>query len=167
MRIAVTGPESSGKTTLAKTLAERLQIPWIREFARDYLMELNRPYHQDDLVKIAIGQLAEWNKFSSEVSLICDTEMLVMNIWSQVKYGSVDPIIQNAWAEQRFDHYFVCRPDIPWEDDPLREHPEQREELFEIYLEGLKARDLPFTIVEGNLKNRIEICLRVVKCMCE
>lgn len=162
-RIAITGPESSGKTTLAKALAERLKAQWIPEFARDYLLAKNGHYEQKDLVKIAHGQISEWNKLSQEEIVICDTEMLVMKVWSAVKYGQVDPFILKAWSEQHFDHYFLCSPDIPWEEDPLREHPEQREELFEIYLQELKDSKLPFTIVEGDLENRIEICLREVK----
>lgn len=158
-RIAITGPESSGKTTLAKTLAEQLGVRWIPEFARTYLLENNGNYEQEDLVKIARGQITAWNKFSKEEILICDTEMLVMKVWSQVKYNTVHPFILKALSEQQFDHYFLCRPDIPYEEDPLREHPDQREELFEIYLEELKIRKLPFTIIEGNMDQRIKDCL--------
>lgn len=159
IRIAVTGPESSGKTTLAKTLAEELNAVWIPEFSRDYLLERNGSYDKADLVVIAKGQVNSWNESKDADLIICDTEMLVMKVWSDFKYGSTDPWILQALENQDFHHYFLCRPDIPWEEDPLREHPEQRDELFEIYLKELNDRELPFTIVEGNLEQRLNDCL--------
>jgi NadR type nicotinamide-nucleotide adenylyltransferase len=158
-RFAITGPESSGKTTLAQKLAEHLKVAWVPEFARDYLLARNGQYEENDLVEIALGQVSAWNKIVEQDIVICDTEMLVMKVWSEVKYNKVDPIIIQALLEQQFDHYFLCRPDIPWEEDPLRENPEQREELFEIYLKELKTRKLPFTIIEGNMQQRLRNCL--------
>ncbi len=158
-RFAITGPESSGKTTLAQNLADQLKVAWVPEFARDYLLARNGIYEENDLVEIALGQVSAWKKMEEQDIVICDTEMLVMKVWSEVKYNKVDPIILQALCEQQFDHYFLCRPDIPWEEDPLREHPEQREALFEIYLKELKTRKLPFTIIEGNMQQRLRNCL--------
>ena len=93
---------------------------------------------------------------------ICDTEMLVLKIWSEFKYNKVSLFITKSFAEQQFTHYFLCRPDIPWEEDPLREHPEQREELFELYLQELTDNQLPFTIIEGNLEHRLQQCLQII-----
>jgi NadR type nicotinamide-nucleotide adenylyltransferase len=159
IRVAITGPESSGKTSLAQALASELNGKWIPEFAREYLLRKNGCYEEVDLVNIASGQLEAWKAVALQGIVICDTEMIVMKVWSQVKYGRVDPFILEALDEQYFDHYFLCRPDIPWEEDPLREHPEQREQLFEIYLQELKDRKLPFTIIEGNMDQRLKDCL--------
>jgi NadR type nicotinamide-nucleotide adenylyltransferase len=163
MRIAITGPESSGKTSLAQALAKELNAVWIPEFARKYLEERNGNYTVDDLSIIAESQVNEWNKAPSSSYLICDTEMIVMKVWSDFKYGSTPQGILKLLDEQEFDHYFLCKPDIPWEEDPLREHPEQREELYAIYLNELKSRNLSFTIIEGTLDNRLKICLKTIR----
>ena len=161
MRIAITGPESSGKTTLAKELALRNDGVWIPEFAREYLEKLPYSYSVDDLDKIALGQIKLWENACNKITFF-DTEMLVTKIWSEFKYQKCSPFILSALEQQSFDHYFLCRPDIEWEEDPLREHPEKREELFELYLNELRSRKLPFTIVEGDLEDRIENCQLII-----
>ena len=162
LRFAITGPESSGKSTLSELIASKINAQLIPEFARAYLLEKNGKYDRFDLDKIALGQIESWNKKQDVAIQVCDTEMLVMKVWSNYKYGMVSDFIQNAFQTQQFDHYFLCRPDIPWEDDPLREHPEEREKLFEIYLSELKSANLPFTIVEGELIQRIEKCQKII-----
>ncbi len=161
-RFAITGPESSGKTTLAIALAEQYAGIFMPEFARGYLEQKNGVYSREDLDRIAEKQLALWEEVSAENLLFCDTEMLVLKIWSEFKYGRCSAFILEAFGNQQFEHYFLCRPDIEWEEDPLRENPENREELFERYLTELKKQGLPFTIVEGNLENRINMCSEIV-----
>jgi NadR type nicotinamide-nucleotide adenylyltransferase len=162
-RFAITGPESSGKSTLSSALAEHFQSNWCVEYAREYLENRNGKYSQADIDEIAKGQLALWNEVRHGKLLFCDTEMLVLKIWSEFKYGNCSSFIENAFQEQQFDHYFLCRPDIPWEEDPLREHPEQREQLFDLYHKTLIEHNLPFTIIEGDLPNRLSICKNVLE----
>jgi nicotinamide riboside kinase len=161
-RFAVTGPESSGKTTLAIALSEQYDGIFIPEFARGYLEQKNGIYSIEDLDWIAEKQLALWEERSAEKLLFCDTEMLVLKIWSEFKYRTCSTFILEAFRNQQFEHYFLCRPDIDWEEDPLRENPEDREELFERYLSELKKQQIPFTIVEGTLENRIKICAAIL-----
>lgn len=157
-RIAVTGPESSGKTSLAERLAQEFGLAFVPEYAREYLIQRDGKYTQSDLVQIAEGQVKLWSEAKSARGFVADTEMLVMKIWSDFKYGETDPVILSLLQKQHFDHYFLCYPDIPWEEDPLREHPEQRLELFELYLKELQDRKLPFTILKGDLSQRLEAC---------
>jgi len=163
IRIAITGPESSGKTTLANELAIKTKGSWIPEFAREFLNCLNRPYTKDDLDTIAKGQLEAWEAAPESKIQFCDTEMLVLKVWSDFKFGTSSVFIMEAINKQQFDHYFLCKPDIIWEEDPLREHPEQREELFELYLAELINRNLPFTVISGSLKERVDTCLQIVQ----
>lgn len=161
LRIAVTGPESSGKTTLSETLAQELNGLFVPEFAREYLLALKRPYTQDDLDRIAEGQVRSWES-DVHSPLISDTEMLVMTVWSEVRFGQSSPYIQAQLAQQRFDHYFLCFPDIPWEEDPLREHPTMRDELFERYHQKLLELKLPFTLIKGGNEERMRVAMEVI-----
>lgn len=150
IKIAITGPESSGKSTLTKFLADYYDAPFCAEYAREYLTIHQGFYIQQDLDKIAAGQQKQWNALQEHKIAFYDTEMTVIFIWSNVKFGSVSPLIENAIEHQTFTHYLLCKPDIPWEDDPLRENQFDRDALFELYLEELSKRKFPFTIIEGD-----------------
>lgn len=152
LRIAFTGPESSGKTTLAAWLSSFLDLPIVEEYARTYLAD-QIEYRQEDLDIMASKQVELW----PNAGFIADTEMHVFQIWSAVKYAEVSPVISELLNVQQFDHFFLCAPDIPWEADPLRENPLNREMLFDLYLEQLEKYSRNFTILTGNLENRQEL----------
>lgn len=160
-KYAITGPESSGKTTLTSSLAEQYHAVWVPEYAREYLTLREGKYSPEDLDIIAEEQFRRWT-LRTEDLIFCDTDMTVMKVWSDFKYGSSSPLIRSLQEQQQFDHYFLCRPDMEWEEDPLREHPEQREELFRIYLEELTQRKVPFTILEGQLEDRLAVCKKII-----
>jgi nicotinamide riboside kinase len=152
LRIAFTGPESSGKTTLAVWLSSFLELPYTEEYARTFLTE-KTTYEQKDLDQMAIKQVELWPK----EGFIADTELHVFQIWSQVKYKEVSPVISALLSAQQFDHYFLCAPDIPWEADPLRENPNNRHELFDFYKNELELKNRPFTILKGDHQMRQEL----------
>ena len=162
-KFAITGPESSGKTTLSIELANQFNSIHVPEFAREFLTNTNGIYSESDLDTMAQAQVESWNLQTDTEIVFCDTDMLVFKVWSEYKFGRISPYILEALELQNFDHYFLCRPDIPWEEDPLREHPEARNELFEIYLKEIKKRNYPYTIIEGDLENRIRICEEIIK----
>jgi len=151
LKIIVTGPESSGKTTLCKALAKHFNTSFIPEFAREFLDEFGRDYKKDDLLEIAKGQL-----LSEENTQLLDTDLITIKIWSKYKYGSCDKWILNQIekqkAEKRF--YLLCKADIPWEGDPQRENPNDRVELFESHKKELDNLRHNYFILEG--KTRIE-----------
>lgn len=150
-RIAITGPESTGKSVLAEQLAAHYSTRWVPEFAREYLDNLGRPYEEADLLSIAEGQLAAEERAEKEASriLFCDTELTVIKIWSEVKYGRCDDRILKLQASRRYDLYLLCDIDLPWTYDPLREHPDRRRFLFDYYHRELTAMHRPFAVVCG------------------
>jgi len=157
IKIIVTGPESSGKTTLCKLLSEHFNTPFTEEYAREYLNKQDEKYTQSDLKRIAKGQLLKEKK--EEELLICDTDLITIKIWSEYKYGNCNNWILEQIAKQKTENrfYILCKPDIPWEEDPLRENPTNREELFEIYKEELEKLKHNYSIIEGEerIKNSI------------
>ena len=151
LKVIVTGPESSGKTTLCKALSKHFNLPFLKEYARGYLNELERKYKKDDLLKIAKGQL------NSEANTeLLDTDLITIKIWSKYKYGNCDKWIldeiEKQKSEKRF--YLLCKPDIPWETDPKRENPNDREEFFEIYKKELGNLGHNYFMLEA--ENRTE-----------
>ena len=161
IRIAITGPESSGKTTLCLSLAEHFNVASIPEFARVYLERTEGDYEQSDLDQIAEGQLESIVSSSNKVD-ICDTDFSVLEIWSQYKYGNVSVPIQKLVEQDLFDLHILCTPDIPWEEDPLRENADNRDQLFELYKASLKKYNKNFIIVSGEHESRLEKSLQVI-----
>ena len=157
LRIAFTGPECSGKTTLCEWLSKELGCSFAQEYAREYLKE-NSKYRYEDLESIAQGQFNVNQK-----SRLCDTEMLVMEIWSNVKFQKVSPSLRVLLENQQFDLYFLCKPDFIWEADPLRENPNNREQLFELYVERLKELNWPYCILEGSIDDRKRRIIEILK----
>ncbi|MFT5861119.1 MAG: NadR type nicotinamide-nucleotide adenylyltransferase [Flavobacteriaceae bacterium] len=161
IRIAITGPESSGKTTLGKALALELSATFVPEFARDFLANLDRAYSQADLTTIAKGQLDVMLSSSAEIQII-DTDFIVLKIWSEEKYASTSIAIEELISKNYFDLHILCTPDIPWESDPLRENPNDRNRLFQLYHESLTKMNKPFIIVNGPHNNRLTKSLSTI-----
>jgi len=137
IKIILTGPESSGKSTLAQQLATHYGAPCLSEYSRHFLAQLERPYVEEDLVEIARGQLAQEKAMMAKKPslLFCDTSLLVMRVWGLYKYGRSDDKIRAMLEQSQPSLFLLCRPDLPWEPDPLREHAslEDRAALFQLY----------------------------------
>lgn len=155
-KVAIVGPECTGKSELSAFLAQHYQTNWVKEYARDYLDNLNRPYEESDLLKIAHGQLRMEDEWASEANelLICDTNLLVIKIWSEYKYGHCNEEIIRLLKSRTYDLLLLTYIDIPWEEDPQREHPEEREKLWDIYKREVEQLGMPFIVVSGDRSQR-------------
>jgi len=162
-KIALVGPESSGKSTLTQALAHHFNEPAVHEYARIYLEQLGRPYTEEDLLFIAQGQLEAEEKISFKARkwLFCDTNLLVIKIWSQVKYQQVSPDILACMHLESYRLHLLLAPDLPWEPDPLREHPNFREALFEMYRAELEEAQVPYAVISG--EHRLEQALELLR----
>ena len=150
-KIILTGPECSGKTTLCVKIANHFNVAYNTEQARNYLTKINRKYKKSDLLNIAKKQV-----FSEKTSAILDTDLITIKIWSEQKYNHCDKWIikelENQKKEERF--YLLCKPDIPWVYDTLRESPKERDKLFKIYKKALEELEYEYFIVSG--KKRLD-----------
>jgi NadR type nicotinamide-nucleotide adenylyltransferase len=163
-RIAITGPESTGKSILSEILAQYYDTVWVPEYAREYLAGIGREYCFEDIVRIAQGQLLREESSIADANkiLFCDTELIVTKIWSEFKFKKCDPWIINNIPEHKYDLYLLCDIDLPWEPDPLREHPEQRQQLFDLYQSELEMQKFPYGIVKGNGIKRFNCALELI-----
>jgi NadR type nicotinamide-nucleotide adenylyltransferase len=163
MRISITGPESTGKSWLAKQLAEYYETNWVPEYAREYLEFINRPYTYDDILIISQIQSENENSASEKSDLLfCDTDFCVTSIWCIVKYGECHEWITEKLEQDNYDLYLLCDIDLPWQYDPLREHPEMRTELFEMYRKLLEEHHFNYRVVSGTGKERLQNAISVV-----
>lgn len=155
IRIAITGPESSGKTTLARDLAEVFSAEYIEEFSRVFLTEKDGDYNELDLDQIAKGQYDSIDACTAPIQ-ICDSDFVVLKIWSNYKYKKVSTLISEYCDKNLFDLHILCTPDVPWEEDELRENQHNRDELFELYQLELENLNKGFIIVDGSHDQRMK-----------
>lgn len=155
IRIAFTGPESSGKSTLAKEVEELMEGTYFLEFARTYLEENGPEYDVEDLDVMAQGHLDTFKNASDDLQLV-DTDFIVFKIWSEYRYDAASPLIHRLVSENWFDLHVLCAPDIPWEPDTLRENPTDRDALFVRYVDALEKLRKPYIIVEGDRTKRLK-----------
>jgi NadR type nicotinamide-nucleotide adenylyltransferase len=163
-KIVMTGPESTGKTTLAKALADYFGTVWVPEYARTYLNQLGRSYRYEDLEEMAKGQIAleEQALEKANTYLFCDTGMLVLKVWAEYKYGKCPALILDHLHSQTYDLFFLCGTDVPWEDDPLRENPSDREDLLNIYQKQLHEQKTSYYLLEGNHTDRLKRAIQIL-----
>jgi NadR type nicotinamide-nucleotide adenylyltransferase len=164
-KVVITGPECTGKSELAQFLAEHFQTVWVQEYARAYLNKLIPPYEKSDLTKIAHGQGRmedEWIYDANRV-LICDTNAITIKVWSEFKYGDCDPDILRQTTERRYDLYLLTYIDVPWEDDPQREHPDKRESFWTIYKNEVEKTGVPFIEIKGPREERRKTAIEAVE----
>jgi nicotinamide riboside kinase len=165
IKIAVVGPESTGKSDLCQALAKFYNTTFVPEFARQYLTHKNAPYTLNDIIYIHQQQILSEIKLEREANtvLFCDTTSIVNKIWLAEKFNTESSEITYDFKTHAYHLYLLCAPDMPWEYDPLRENENDRDRLFEIYKNTLSANHKPFEIVKGlgdkrfhNAKNILE-----------
>ena len=161
MNIIITGPESSGKTTMANALSHHFNITLVEEYARKYISSLTKPYTRKDVEHIARKQIEETQRYDNE-SVVFDTDLLTSIIWYEEKYGNVPPWMLDHYKAIRQTFYLLFTPDIPWELDPQRENPQDRMRLFKQYHNYLTAYDKEFFIIADEFDTRLENALKMV-----
>ncbi len=166
-KIVVIGPESTGKSTLSQQIAEALNTVYVPEYARNYLNDLGSPYAEEDLLAIAKEQLAGEDMLAQTADklLICDTDLYVIKVWSEHKYQRCDRSILEEIARRSYDLYLLTGIDMPWEDDPLREYPDDlmRRYFFHIYKDIVVHSGVPWTLIEGTPPERLQQALTAIR----
>ena len=157
------GPESTGKTTLARDLAEHYDTVWVPEYARQYLQDKwdreQQTCQPEDLLPIAIGQMRLENALARQANrlLVCDTDLLETKVYSEAYYQEqCDPVIGKYALENQYDLYFLTGIDVPWEADDLRDRPGQRMEMFSRFRRALEEYNRSFVILKGDRLQRFE-----------
>jgi NadR type nicotinamide-nucleotide adenylyltransferase len=171
-KIVVIGPESTGKTSLCELLAAHFQTEWCPEYAREYLLAHGNQYSFDDLLTIAKGQVDLEDHFLKSVvqeknrspMLFIDTDQYVMKVWCEFVFDRCHQWILDQIVLRKYDLYLLCKTDLPWVKDELREYPdlENREILFHIYRDIMINQNTPWVEISGDYDQRIKMAMDAV-----
>ncbi|HQV00094.1 MAG: ATP-binding protein [Bacteroidia bacterium] len=169
--IAIVGPESTGKSVMAKQLAQIYNGIYVEEYARMYLEQLDRNYNEQDLLLIAKQQLLleeealsiyKNNSNKLQPFIFYDTTLLVIKIWSEFKYGQCNAWILQMLKKRKYNLQLLMDIDLPWEFDPIREHPDKRQILLERYQAELKKPHANYHTVNGLEKERLQNAVAII-----
>jgi NadR type nicotinamide-nucleotide adenylyltransferase len=158
--VTVTGSECTGKTTLARNLADRFGTVWVPEFARRYLDEKEAatglPLDAGDVEPIARGQLAaeDGGLAAAGGLIILDTDLVSTTVYARHYYGACPAWIEEAARDRRADLYLLCDIDVPWVPDPARDRPHMREHMHALFVEALEALGARYATIRGGWDER-------------
>jgi NadR type nicotinamide-nucleotide adenylyltransferase len=168
-KIAIVGPESTGKSTITHQLAKHYHTLWVPEYARYYCAALTSPCDLQDEVNMFHGQVALQESILAiaEKDLIfCDTTFLTVKIWSDEVFGETPKVVLDALPQHHYDLYLLMDIDLPWQEDPLRDFPHKRAHFMQVWERELQALNARYVIVGGvedrldNAINEVEAFLR-------
>ena len=163
-KIAVVGPESTGKSTMSAFLAEHYHTIWVPEYAREYCEKLTEPPTWQDEINMFHGQIALEKDMlpSANNILICDTTFITVKIWSDHIFGKSPQVVTDELPKHPYDLYLLLNIDLPWQDDPLRDFPTLREHFMDIWYKELDALNANYVVISGTGQNRYDSAVTAI-----
>ena len=163
-KIAIVGPESTGKSTMSAYLANHYNTVWVPEFAREYCEKLTEPPTWQDEVNMFYGQLALEAEIVQKANklLMCDTTFITVKIWSDYTFGRSPQEVLDELPVHPYDLYLLLDVDLPWEEDPLRDFPHLREHFMQVWHRELQALNANYIVISGEGKVRYEAAIRAI-----
>lgn len=155
LKVAIIGPESTGKSEMAKYLASYFNCLWVPEYAREYCAELNRDCTIEDELNIFRGQLALESKLETEAIknnhqyLFCDTTIVTVKVWCEHVFDYCPPEVEKEYQLREYDLYLLMCDDLPWKDDPLRNFPNERSYFMQLYIRLMEEKGSKYHIIKG------------------
>jgi NadR type nicotinamide-nucleotide adenylyltransferase len=166
LKVAVIGPESTGKSELSHKLALYFNGDWVSEYAREYVEQLQRPYNYDDVCNIARYQIEQELRFGRNQEkgyVFFDTELIITKVWFLHCYGECPDFVVQQLNSDFFDLYLLCSPDLPWEPDPVREHGDDRDYFYNWYRSEIEHMKKPYFLIKGTGNQRMQNAIDAIQ----
>ncbi len=160
-RVCLIGPQSTGKSELARELARHFTAQSTPEFARDYATVIGRELTVDDVAPIAAGQMAIEDRCVGRLRIL-DTDLLSTVVYARFYYGSCPRWVEEQARMRRADLYLLLSIDTPFVDDAVRDSSDKRGELFERFRSALREFGAIYEVIEGSWDERREAALRAI-----
>ena len=169
-KIVIIGPESTGKTTLCQQLSDYYKTSWVKEYAREYLLNNGRKYSYENLLDIAKGQINGEELVIQDINgaedklVFIDTDMYVMKVWCEYVFEKCHHWILNTIVDRKYDLYLLCNIDLPWVKDQLREYPDliSRKKLYHHYKDIMANQQVSWVEISGNNTERLQKAIEAV-----
>ncbi len=168
IKIVIFGAESTGKTTLSRQLAKHYKTEWVPEFSREHCQkkwdEKREICNYEDVIPIAVGQMKLENERVKKANkvLICDTDIFETKIYSEVLNGRVPQELNEAIKKNHYDLYLLTYIDVPWVADDVRDCPDKRDEMFEIFEDALISENKNYVLLKGNKETRLKKSIEII-----
>ncbi len=163
-KICFYGPESTGKSVMARHFAEFYKTEFVPEVAREIVS--SNDFTVDDIIKIGYRQterVLEKEKTAHKI-LICDTDLITTQIYCRQYLGVVPDVLYELEKKITYDQYFLFDIDVPWVADGMRDLSDNRQEMFDVFKHELEVRDIKYKLVSGTYKQREEfLCVEINK----
>ena len=165
-RVCIFGPESTGKSTLARRLATHYDTVYVHEYARALLKTQENRIESADYSRIARGQIAAEEALARQARrvLFCDTDLITTTLWAETLHGHCPEWIRSEAQRRHYDLYLLLSPDTPWVDDPQRFHPQQRERqrFFARCEASLRRWSRRYAVISGDWESRFAQAVELV-----
>lgn len=165
IRIALIGPESTGKSTLCEQLATHYHTKWVEEFSRKYIGNLNRNYIEEDVLFCIKEQLLLEKKTieNSAKIIFTDNEVINGKVWMMDKYSHCPEWIDDEIKNNPYDLYLLTYPDLPFIADEVRENGKRRMYFYDWYKRILDENNFNYAIIKGTGPQRLAAAIKVIE----
>jgi HTH-type transcriptional regulator, transcriptional repressor of NAD biosynthesis genes len=156
-KICFYGSESTGKSYMAQKMAQVYNTEFVPEVARELIT--TNEFTEGDIIKIGYAQIERINEKLKTANriLICDTDTITTQIYSQHYLKTIPPILFDLEKQVQYDYYFLFDIDVPWVADHLRDLGSEREVMFKKFREALDKRGIVYKLVSGNYQEREDL----------
>lgn len=166
-RVILTGSESTGKTVLARQLADHYGAELAPEFLRDYAVRKGSELDFSDTEPTARGQIAIEDEHATRAAralklLVQDVDLLSTAVYAHHYFGQCPEWIERVARYRRPDLYLLLEIDVPWVRDDVRNREDRREEMQQFFRAAVAESGSPYVVIRGSWDQRLQLAINAI-----